>query len=178
MTTSHVYGIDAIEFYPHNDAELQELVKRKEVAYFRNCQSPAYPDLGVNVAWVSEEPLTPALNDLTGWLVQGYTVATSLCKPLYLSLQLKKPSTIVDGDLLELVELAKVEYTASRYARNVEETKRQIEITIEKRARDAAKAEAKAAVEHREAEEAYALADLLKAYSPKTTTKVKQEVAA
>jgi hypothetical protein len=173
MTTTIKYGLDAIEFYPHSDEEFQELVKLKEVAYFRNCQSPAYPDLGVNVSWVSEEPLTPALNELTGWLLQGYTVETSLCKPLYLSLQLKKPSTIVEADLLELVEVAKVEYTASRYARNVEETKRQIDISVARRAREHAAAVAKVAAEHQATEEALALADLRSAYSPKKASTAK-----
>ncbi|WP_447766239.1 hypothetical protein [Pseudomonas reinekei] len=173
MTTTIKYGLDAIEFYPHSDEELQELVKRKEVAYFRNCQSPAYPDLGVNVAWVSEEPLTPALNELTGWLLQGYTVATSLCKPLYLSLQLKKPADIIDTDLLELAEEAKGEYAASRYARNVAETKRQIEISVARRAREHESAVAKVAAEYQATEEARALADLQRAYSPKKASTAK-----
>lgn len=155
------YGIDAIEFYPHNDEELKELIKRKEVAYFRNCQSPGYPDLGVNITWTSEDPLTPALNELAGWFVQGYTAATSLCRPLYLSVQLKKPATIVDVDLLELAEQAKVEYTASRYTRNVEETKRLIEEAVARSARELAASQAKAAAKHRASEEQRALAGLL-----------------
>ncbi|WP_248915600.1 hypothetical protein [Pseudomonas moorei] len=165
MTTTFKYGIDAIEFYPHSDEELQELIKRKEVQYFRNCQSPAYPDLGVNIAWINEEPLTVALNELAGWLVQGYTVATSLCRPLYLSVQLKKPSTIIDADLLEVAEQAKVEYAASRYARNVAETKRQIEESVARSARELAASQARAAAKHQASEAQKAFAALVKAHS-------------
>ncbi|WP_322616412.1 hypothetical protein [Pseudomonas sp. BIC9C] len=165
--TQYKYGSEVIEFFKHDDEELQRLIKQKEVRYFRSSMSPAYPGLGVNVAWVSEEPLTQALNELADFFVQGYTVATSLCRPLYLSVQLKKPAAIVDADLLEVAEQAKVEYAASRYARNVEETKRQIEISVARRAREHAAAVAKVAAEHQAAEEALALADLQRAYLPK-----------
>ncbi len=167
------YGTETIEFYQHSDEELQALIKQKEVAYFRHCMSPAYPQLGVNVSWTSEHPLTQALNELSSWFVQGYTVATSNCRPLYLNVQLKKPGALVDADLLELTEQAKAEYVASRYARNLEETKRQVEISVARRAREHAAAVAKVAAEHQATEEALALADLQRAYSPKKATVTK-----
>lgn len=167
MTAVHEYGKSVVEVFKHSDEELQKLIKQKEVAYFRHCMTPAYPELGVNVAWTSEEPLTQALNELAGWFVQGYTVATSLCRPLYFSVQLKKPATIVDVDLLEVADHAKVEYAANRYARNVEETKRQIAISVERRTREHAAAAAKVVEQQQATEEARALADLLSAYSPK-----------
>jgi len=173
MTNTLAYGTNVIEFYKHSDEELKTLIKQREVQYFRNCMSPAYPDLGVNVALVSEVPLTQALNELAGWFIQGYTVVTSLCRPLYLSVQLKKPATIVDADLLVLAEEARAEYTASRYTRNAEETRRQMEFTITSRAKAAAAAAAKAEAEHRASEEEFALADLLRAYSPKKTSMAK-----
>lgn len=173
IATQYEYGSEVVEIFKHNDEELQKLIKHKEVQYFRNLMSPAYPDLGVNVSWVSEEPLTQALNELAGWFVQGYTVATSFSKPLYLSLQLKKPATIVDADLLEVAEQARVEYAASRYARNVEETKRQIEISVARRTREHAAAAAKVAEQQQATEEARALADLISAYSPKKASTAK-----
>lgn len=173
MTNTLVYGTNVIEIYKHSDEELKTLIKQREVQYFRNCISPAYPDLGVNVAFVSEEPLTVALNELAGWFVQGYTVVTSLCRPLYLSVQLKKPATIIDADLLEVAEQAEVEYAASRYTRNVEETKRQITISVERRTREHAAAAAKLAAENQATEEARALADLQRAYSPKKASTAK-----
>lgn len=173
MTNTLVYGTNVIEIYKHSDEELKTLIKQREVQYFRNCMSPAYPELGVNVAWISEEPLTPALNELAGWFIQGYTVATSLCRPLYLSVQLKKPTAIVDIDLLELTEQAKVEYAADRYERNQLETRRQMDITISRRAREAAAAKAKAEAELQVSEEEFALSDLLAAYSPKKASTAK-----
>lgn len=173
MTNTYVYGTNVVEIEKHSDAELQKLIQQREVQYFRNCMSPAYPDLGVNVSLVSEEPLTHALNELADWFKNGYTVVTSLCRPLYLSVQLKKPTTIVDADLLEVAERAKVEYTASRYARNIEETKRQIAISVERRTREHAAAAAKVAAEHQATEEARALADLQQAYSLKKASVAK-----
>ncbi|MNO10088.1 hypothetical protein D3C81_2337220 [compost metagenome] len=52
-----------------------------------------------------------------------------------------------------------------------------MDFTIARRAREEAAAAAKAAAEHKAAEEAFALADLIGAYSPKTKAKVKQEAA-
>lgn len=171
--TQYKYGSEVVEFFKHDDQELQKLIKQKEVQYFRNSMSPAYPDLGVNVSWVSEQPLTQALNELAVLFVQGYTVANSFSKPLYLNVQLKKPATIIDNDLLEVVGQAKFEYAASRYARNVEETKRQIAISVERRTREHAEAAAKVAAEHQATEEARALADLQRAYSPKKASTAK-----
>ena len=173
INTQYKYGSEIVEVFKHDDQELQKLVKLKELQYFRNSMSPAYTDLGSNVSWVSEKPLTQALNELAGWFVQGYTVATSFSEPLYLSVQLKKPASIIDGDLLEVAEQAKVEYAANRYARNVEETKRQIAISVERRTREHAAAAAKVAAEHQATEEAQALADLQRAYSPKKVATAK-----
>ncbi|MHC8386387.1 hypothetical protein [Pseudomonas sp. LB3P14] len=172
-TATHVYGTNVIEIEKHSDEELQKLIKQREVQYFRNCMSPAYPDLGVNVSWINEEPLTQALNELASWFKNGYTVETSLCRPLYLSVQLKKPATIIDADLLEVAEQAKVKYTADRYERNRLETRRQMDITISRRAREAAAAKAKAEAELQVSEEEFALSDLLAAYSPKKASTAK-----
>ncbi|MCA4961920.1 hypothetical protein [Pseudomonas sp. Y24-6] len=171
---THEYGKTVAEVFKHSDEELQELIKQKEVAYFRHCMSPAYPELGVNVAWVSEKPLTEALNELAIWFAQGYTVATSFSGPLYLKAQLKKPSTIVDSDLIELAKIAHVEYAASRYARNVAESQRLMQHLIERRAREQATAAAKAAAEHQAKEEEFALADLLRAYAKPVKAKAQK----
>lgn len=173
MTKQYNYGIDTIEFFKHTDEELQKLTKDKETAYFRYCMSPADPDyqLGVNVDWISEKPLTDALNDLATWLNKGYTVASSLNRPLYLKVQLKKPQAMIDADLIEVAEDAKTEYAASRYARNLLEMRRQMDITIARRAREAAMEAAKAAAAHQVFEEEFALADLLKAYGKPSKAK-------
>lgn len=180
MTTQYNYGIDTVEFFKHTEEELQKLTKDKETAYFRHCTSLAYPQLGVNVAWVSEKPLTVALNELAGWMIAGYTVVTSVSQPLYLSVNLRKPQNMIEDDLLIVAEEAKAEYAASRYARNVAETRRQMEITITRRAREAAVEAAKVAAAHQVSEEEFALADLLKAYGkpPKAKSTKADDVAA
>lgn len=173
MTAIHEYGKAVAEVFKHSDEDLQKLIKQREVAYFRHCMSPAYPELGVNVDFSSEKPLTEALNELAGWFVQGYTVATSFNAPLYLKVQLKKPAAIVDADLIEIVKQAEIGYTASRYARNVAETQRLMQHMIERRAREHAAAAAKAEAELQVSEEEFALADLLAAYSPKKASTAK-----
>jgi predicted HAD superfamily Cof-like phosphohydrolase len=116
--------------------------------------------------------------DLQEVIKQGYTVTDAWANGMYFRAVLRKPDEMIANELPKLTELAKAEYAELRYASNVAETQRWMQLTIEKRARDAAAAKAKEAAEHKAAEEAFALADLLKAYSPKTKTKVKQEVAA
>lgn len=174
MTAVHEYGKTVAEVFKHSDEKLQELIKQKEVAYFRHCMSPAYSDLGVNVAWVCEKPLTEALNELATWFAQGYTVTTSFSSPLYLKVQLKKPAATINADLIELARKAEVEYAASRYARNVAESQRLMQHMIERRAREQATAVAKAAAEHQAREEKFALDDLLRAYAKPARTKAQK----
>lgn len=174
MTTKYRYGTELVEFEKHSDEELQKLIKESEVAYFRHCMSPAYPQLGVNVDWFSDKPLTQALNDLSGWFLQGYSVATSFNRPLYLKAQLKKPEAMINDDLIAIAEQVKADYTADRYARNVAEMRRQMDITIARRAREAAAEAARAAAVHQVSEEEFAMADLLQAYAKPPKTKVKK----
>jgi hypothetical protein len=176
MTKKYNYGTEIVEFYKHDDIELQELVKAKEVFYFKHCMSPAYPELGVHVDWHSDKPLALALQELTDWMLKGYIVASALGRPLYLKLQLKKPQSMIDGDLIEIAEQAEAEYTASRYERNVQETARQIEITVARQVREAEAKAAKAAADLLATAQHGALADLLAAYAtPKAKAKKMDE---
>lgn len=163
--TNYNYGVTVAEFFPYSEVELQAIFKEKEVKYFRHCTSPAYPQLGVNVDWHSDKPLSQALNELSVWLLQGYTVATALNRPLYLKVQLRKPNAIIESDLAELAEDAKAEYQVSRYQRNVAETQRQVAITVEQSARRAEAAAAKQVAKRQATEEEKALADILNAYA-------------
>lgn len=179
-TQQYKYGIDVVEFYKHNDEELQALIQQKEVEYFRHCESLAYPQPGVNINWFSEKPMTQALNDLTAWLLQGYTVATALHRPLDFSVQLKKPQSIIDVELQQVAKQAEAEYTANRYIRNAEETSRQIAFTVAREMREAEAAAAKVAADKLAASQGAALADLLDAYTKPAKPKIKKadEVAA
>jgi len=179
-TQQYKYGTDVVEIFKHSGEELQELIKQKEVQYFRHCESPAYPQPGVNIKWFSEKPIAQALNDLTAWLLQGYTVATAFHRALDFSVQLKKPQSIIDVELKQLAKQAEAEYTANRYARNAQETSRQISFTVAREVREAEAAAAKAAADRLAALQGAALADLIDAYSKPAKPKVKKadEVAA
>lgn len=161
---NYTYGSSVAEIYKHSDVELQALIKNMEVQYFRHCESPAYPQLGVNVDWFSDKPLTQALNDLIAWTNEGYTVASSLNRPLYLKLQLKKPQELIDADLLKLADIAADEYEKNRYNRNATETARQVAISVERSERQAAAKAAQVAAKRQETEEQKALDDLLRAH--------------
>ena len=119
--------------------------------------------------------MAAALKELTELLLQRYTIVTAYSKPLDLNVQLRKPDSLIDSDLINITDQAKADYDEERHTRNVAEMRRQMDITIAKRARDAAAVAAKKAEEHWASEEEFALADLLKAYAPtkpKTTKTV------
>ena len=169
-TKQQQYGIDVVEFYQHSEEELQQFIKKREVQYFRHCESPAYPQLGVNVQWFSEKPLTQALTELTEFLLKGYTVADALNRPLYFRVQLKKPADMIDADLVIVAQEAAEQYQADRLQRNVSETERQVAISKERFARDARIKLEKAAEKAEKAAHESALADLLKAYEKTAKT--------
>ncbi|CRL48355.1 hypothetical protein [Pseudomonas sp. URMO17WK12:I11] len=179
MTTNkYEYGTKVAEFFKHDDAELQKIIDAAESQYYGRSEGLYYKGRAACIDFTRHAPLEQSLIEMQALIQEGYTINKAEYRSLFFTCSLRKTDAMIAEELPKLAEQAKAEYDAMRYASNIAEMKRQMEITIEKRARDAALAVAKAAVEHREAEEAYALADLLKAYSPKTTTKVKQEVAA
>ncbi|QXH49967.1 hypothetical protein KSS94_18710 [Pseudomonas fakonensis] len=171
---NHTYGTSVVEFFKHDDAELQKLIKEKEISYFRHSESPAYPQLGVNVDWFSDKPLHLALTELTSWLLKGYTIATAISQPLYLKIQLRKPTTITEADLKQLVVEAKADYAQQRYDRNITETQRQIEFTVVRKRREAEAEAARTTEDLLESVRKDALADLIEAY--KKPPKVKKAV--
>ena len=177
MTAQQPYGVEVVEFFKHSESELQSLIKSKEVRYFQHSMSPAYPELGAHIDWHSEKPLTLALQDLTLQLLDGYTVASSMNRPLYLKVQLRKPAPMIDADLIEVTKQAKAEYADSRYQRNSQETDRQIGITVARQFRDAEAKAAKVAADSLATSQTSALADLLAAYAkPKVKTGPADEV--
>jgi hypothetical protein len=172
ITNQYIYGTEAVEFFKHDDEALKSLITQREVDYFRRSESLLHPQTGVHIGWNSNQPLAVALRDLTELLLKGYKVVTAYSKPLDLNVQLRKPDTLIESDLIRITEQTKTDYAEERYARNVAETRRQLDITIAKRARDAAAVAAKAAEGHQASEEEFALADLLKAYTNPTKPKI------
>ena len=177
-TKNQTYGTDVVEFVKHDETALLTVLKEAEVRYFRHSESLAYPQLGANVDWFSDRPIALALSDLTGWLLKGYTVVSAMSRPLYLKIQLKKPEAMIDADLLQVAEQAKAEYADSRYRRNAEETKRQIDISVTRKMREVESATAKAAADALATSEKDALDDLLAAYAKPSKAQAKKPVEA
>lgn len=176
MTTKHKYGIDIVEFYKHDADELQKLLDQRTAQYYRHSQSPAHPQLGARVDWFSDKPLTYALNDMLEWTNKGYVIAGAFHQPLYLKVQLKKPQAEIDADLVVLAKEVAEEYAERRYARNIAETARQVEITLAREIREQEAAAAKALADKVEAARQKAHAALIAEYAKPTKTKAKTEV--
>lgn len=178
MTTKYKYGIDIIEFFKHDADELQKLVDQRTAQYYRHSQSPAYPQLGVHVDWFSDKPLTYALNDLLEWTNKGYTIAGAFHEPLHFKVHLKKPQADIDADLDVLEKEVAEAYAESRYARNVAEHARQVEITLAREIREQEAAAAKALADKVEAARQKAHTALIAEYAKPAKGKAKPEVEA
>lgn len=180
-TEQYNYGTEVVEFIKHDDEALKSLMAQREVDYFRRSESLLHPQPGAYISWSSDQPMGGALRELTELLLQGYKVETAYSKPLDLNVQLRKPNSLIESDLIEIVEQTKADYTADRYASNVAEMRRQMDITIARRAREAAVEAAKVAETHQVSEEEFARTNLLKAYArpikptPKKTAEVERE---
>ena len=178
MTTSkYKYGTTVVEFIEHDDTELQKLINRAEAQYYHRSEGLHFKGLAAHIDLVCHKPLDQSLIELEAFTLKGYKVHKADYRPLFFTCILRKPEKMIKAELPKITEMAKAEYDELRYAANVAEMQRQMEITIEKRARDAAAAAAKAAAEHRTAEEKFALEDLLRAYSLKTKAEVEQEAS-
>ncbi|NQD74398.1 hypothetical protein [Pseudomonas sp. CM27] len=178
MTTKHKYGIDVAEFFTHDADELQKLLDQRTAQYYRHSQSPAHPQLGAHVDWFSDKPLTYALIDMLEWTNKGYVIAGAFHQPLYLKVQLKKPQADIDADLVVLAKEVAEEYAEHRYARNIAETARQVEITLAREIREQEAAAAKALADKVEAARQKAHAALIAEYAKPAKMKAKVEAAA
>lgn len=167
--TTCTYGLDVVEFFKHNDAELQQLLAQRTAQYYRHSESPAYPQLGAHIDWFSDKPLIHALNDMLEWTSRGYGIAAALHQPLYLKVQLKKPEKLIKADLKELQVQVRSEYDKERYGRNQVETSRQIEISVNRQRREREAAQATSLAAQQASEEEAALADLRRAYAAPDT---------
>jgi hypothetical protein len=178
MTTTYEYGTKVIEFNKHSDEELQELIDKAEARYYSNVQGLHYKDLAAYIEFIQYKPLEQSLIEMQALIQEGYTIHRADYSALLFKCTLRKTDAMIAAELPKLTELAKAEYEELRYAFNVAETAKQMEYTIARRAREQAEAKAAAEAKHKTDEEAFALADLLKAYTPKPKAKAKQEVAA
>ncbi|MEO4013009.1 hypothetical protein [Pseudomonas rossensis] len=176
MTTTkqYNYGTEVVEFIKHDGEALQKLIEQREVDYFRRSESLLHPKIGVHVSWSSGQPLAVALKDLTELLLEGYKVVTAYSKPLDLNVQLRKPDSLIDSDLSNIIEQARADYDEERYIQNAEETKRQVAFTVAREMREADATAAKAAADRLVTIQDAALADLLAAYAKPSKPKTKK----
>jgi len=171
MTTTYDYGTKVIEFNKHNDEELQALVAKKEGQYFSRSEGLHYKGLAAFIDFNRNKPLKESLIDMEEFTQQGYKIHMVDYRPLLFTCTLRKTDAMIAAELPKLAEQARAEYAELRYASNIAETQRQMEFTIARRAREQAEAKAAADAKHKADEEAFALADLLKAYAPKGKAK-------
>lgn len=175
MKTTHVYGTDVLEFFLHDDAELQELIDKAERQYFSRSEGLHHKGLAAYIDFNRDKPLRESLIDMEEFTQQGYKIHMVDYRPLLFTCTLRKPAHIIEAELPKLTELAKEEYAELRYASNVAETAKQLEISVTRRAQEAAEAVAKAAAEHKAAEHKAALEELLRAHSRASKAKAKQQ---
>ena len=178
MTTKYQYGTKVAEFIKHSDEALQELIAKKEAQYYSLTEGAHPNGLAANVDFWRNQTLKQSILELQDVIKQGYTLTDVRVDGFNFRAILRKSDEMIAAELPTLTELAKAEYAELRYAANVAEMQRQMALTIARRAREQAEAKAAAEAKHKADEEAFALADLLRAYAPKAKTKVKQEVAA
>ncbi|MCE5978068.1 hypothetical protein [Pseudomonas sp. JR33AA] len=166
---TYTYGLDVVEFFKHDDAELQQLLDQRVIRYNSNSEGLSHKGMAANVDYVRHKPLEMSLIELQEEVLQGYRIVKANAESLFFKAILRKPEKVIKTELRKLEELVRTEYEQSRYERNAAETARQVELTISMQRR---KAEAKAAAEQAAAlaaqqasEEATALADLRRAYA-------------
>lgn len=165
MTKQYDYT-SVIEFFQHDEAELQDRIQVAEDIYYQLVAN--YDNqLAANIRF-HESPFPVALNKLLAYHDAGYIVKEDRFCGLQggtVDLTLTKPKAEIDRDLAQVHKRATDEYHADRYARNVLEQERQLAISIDRARRDADKARAAAEQAELEAQRQRALADLKAAYA-------------
>ncbi|MCE4069656.1 MULTISPECIES: hypothetical protein [Pseudomonas] len=168
MTKQYTYGDSAIEFFPHDDNELQELIQKAENNYYSSIRSPIEVDkLSANISF-TKGPLTAALPELIQLVQDGYTIRTDKYIGMQgglLDVTLSIPQAQIDKDLIAVHADATEAYEADRYKRNQTETEYQISVTLARAARDEEKKQAAAAERAAHKARQQALDDLRQAYA-------------
>ncbi|WNC12089.1 hypothetical protein [Pseudomonas coleopterorum] len=163
--TINQYGTTVVEFFKFDSSEYQELLSKKEAQYNNRSEGLHYKGLAAHIDFVRHAPLELALIELQDTLKEGYSIIKASYDPLYFKALLKKPESMIAAELPKVAELAAEEYDQARYQRNVAETARQIEITVARKAREAAAAAEKVIAKQQASDADKALADLLRAYA-------------
>lgn len=142
------YGLDVIEFYPHDENELQEFIQRSEDTYYNAVKSLIETDkLAASIQFHSG-PLPVALSKLISLVQAGYTIREDRYIGMHggaLDVTLSIPQEQIDLDLVRIHAQAFDDYEASRFERNRVETEYQVSVTLARAQRDEEKRLAAAA---------------------------------
>jgi len=172
VAAEYIYGDKIIEFFKHDEAELNQLLEQKASRYNSSSEGLYFKEPAANIDWVRNKPLNAALLELQEEWRKGYTLISSRYDPLDFKAQLRKPEKVIKSELRTLEDQVRTEYSKARYERNTVETTRQVEITLSiKRRKEEAKAAAglAAALAALQEDEEAALADLRRAYAEPAT---------
>ncbi|MDO7909190.1 hypothetical protein Q6A49_01405 [Pseudomonas sp. 22-AL-CL-001] len=164
----YIYGSKVVEFFKHDEAELDELLGQRVSRYNANSEGLHFREPAANIDWIRDKPINIALLELQDEWRKGYTLISSQYHPLDFRAQLRKPEKVIKSELLTLADQVRADYDKSRYERNAAETERQVGITLSiKRRKEEAKAAAglAAALAALQEDEEAALADLRRAYA-------------
>lgn len=163
--TKYKYGLDVIEFYPHDSTELQDCIQRAEDRYYNSIASLDNP-LAASIHFL-RSPISIALPELLSLHDEGYAIRNDRFVGMQggaIDLTLAKPQSQIDKELVLVHRQAEAEYESARFERNKVEQERQIAITLDRRRREREAAERAAEQAELEAQREQALADLRKAY--------------
>ena len=162
------YGLDVIEFYPHDENELQEFIQRSEDTYYNAVKSLIETDkLAASIQFHSG-PLPVALSKLISLVQAGYTIREDRYIGMHggaLDVTLSIPQEQIDLDLVRIHAQAFNDYEASRFERNRVETDYQVSVTLARAQRDEEKRLAAAAERAAAKARQAALNDLRSAYA-------------
>ncbi|MDH0892894.1 MULTISPECIES: hypothetical protein [unclassified Pseudomonas] len=171
MPNNHNYGATSgvVEFFPHCSAELQKLVEAAENKYHVFVESLTQSQPAASIRVVASH-LIDGLQQVHDLLSEGYSLRADkfyVANAVSLDVTLRKPQELIDAELLALRQEVLEQYENSRYERNKAETARQLQLTLDRSAREAErKAQDKLQKAH-EAARAAALADLVESYHGK-----------
>jgi len=162
------YGIEIIEFFQHDENELQEVVSKAEDVYYGSTKSPVETNKLAASLHFHRGPLAVALGELIALVQAGYTIREDRYIGMQggaLDITLSLPQEQIDADLIRVHAQATSDYEAARYARNLAETERQVGVTLARALREEEKRIAAAAEKAANKARTQALDDLRTAYA-------------
>lgn len=166
--TKYNYGDTVIQFFTHDDNELQEAIQKAEDNYYGSVKSPLEINRLAASLHFHRSPLPVALPELIQLVQDGYTIRNDRFIGMNggaLDVTLSLPQEQIEADLVLVHAKAVADYDAARYERNRVETDYQISVSLARAQRDEEKKQLAAAERAANKARAQALDDLRQAYA-------------